>query len=85
MSDVIFTIRMRYNTRMQRWILDIADPANATILAGLPLLVERNVAGQYVMAGLPDGTIFVSDNTNQDEQATRDSFGLTHSLLYVTQ
>lgn len=82
LSGVVFTITLRYNDRMQRWILDIGDPSGNPILAGLPILINRNVNGQYVIAGIPSGFFFAVDDTNLGIQATLNSFELDHTLLY---
>lgn len=82
LSGVVYTLRFRFNTRMQRWIMDIADPSNNDILDGIPLLIGRDLSGQYVIDGLPVGISFCSDDTNQDTQPTRFSFGTDHSLVY---
>ena len=82
LSDVIYTLRFRYNTRMQRWMLDVADAADNDVLNGLPVLIKRNLLGQFVIEGLPIGTMFISDDTNKDEQPSRNSFGLDKTFFY---
>lgn len=83
LSSVIYTLRFRYNTRMQRYIIDIGDSANNPIIVGLPLLINRDVNGQYVLTGLPVGTLFATDDTNLDTQPSRNSFGNDHTLFYA--
>lgn len=83
LSGLIFTLRFRYNVRMQRWIMDIADASDQDIINGLPLLILRNLSGRFVLATLPPGIIFVTDDTNQGTQPTRYSFGTTHTLFYA--
>ncbi len=85
LDNIIYTLRFRYNTRMQRWIMDIADGSNVDLITGLPVLLERNIAGQYVVSGIPVSVFFVVDNTNQGTQPTRLSFGTTHSLWYGSE
>ena len=62
--------------------MDIADASNNDILVGIPLLIERDLTGQYVVSGLPPGVLFAVDETNQDGQPTRFSFGLESTLVY---
>jgi hypothetical protein len=83
LSGVVYTLRFRYNLRMDRWILDIADPSNNPILIGLPVLLERDMTGQYVMAAIPPGTLFISDDTNKGSQPGRYAFGNTHTFFYA--
>lgn len=82
LSGTLFTLRFRYNTRMSRWIMDIADSQNNDLLNGLPMLINRNLNGRFVDAGLPRGFLFCTDDTNQGTQPTRYSFGKDHSLFY---
>ncbi len=83
LSGVVYTLRFRFNVRMQRWILDIADSSNKNIIVGLPVLVSRNLFGRFVIDGLPPGSMFVDDLTNKDSQPGRFSFGLEHVLVYA--
>jgi hypothetical protein len=82
LSGTVYTLRFRYNSRMQRWILDIADASNNDLINGLPILINQNVNGQYVITGLPPGFFFAIDTTQQDMQPTLNSFGTINSLFY---
>lgn len=83
LTGVVYTLTFRYNTRMDRWALDVADASNNALLVGVPLLIERDLIGRFVISGLPPGTLFAADFTNQDTQPTRFSFGTDHGLIYV--
>lgn len=85
LTGVIFTVRVRYNTRMARWICDVADASDNDIINGLPLILDDNIYLRFAaLAGLPVGQLVAIDNRNNaQEQPTRYSFGTTHSLLYV--
>ena len=63
-------------------MLDVADPTNADILNSVPLLILRDLLGQYVGRTLPIGKMFVTDDTNTDTQPTRLSFGVESTLYY---
>ena len=82
LSGVIFTLSFRYNTRSNRWVMDILDPTGNQILCGLPLLIQRNVDGQYPTLAIPEGVFFVTDDTGQGTQATQYSFGTDHTFWY---
>ena len=82
-ANVLYTFHMRYNVRSERWILDICDPADNQLLVGLPILIERNIAGQYVISGIPPGTFAALDNTGNENQPTLSSFNNTHTLYYL--
>lgn len=80
-----YTFVLRFNTRMNRWLMDILDAtASTTLIAGLPLLIERDIAGQYAyVTGIPQGTLFCTDDTGAGAQPTRLSFGLDHTGWYL--
>lgn len=79
-----YTMVVRYNTRMSRWMLDIDDSTGNPLITGLPLLINRNIAGQYTYnAEIPQGILFCTDDTNTGTQPTRLSFGTTNSGWYL--
>lgn len=81
-SSAIYTMEVRYNTRMNRWVVNINDPSNNPILEGIVLLIERNLTGQYPTLALPPGIFFVSDDTGQGTEPTQFSFGTDHTCWY---
>lgn len=82
LSSVLYTLTFRYNTRMTRWIIDLSDATGNLIVAGIPLLILRDLLAQYSTLPLPPGSLFCIDDTNQETQPTRYSFGVDHTLIY---
>jgi hypothetical protein len=82
LSGAIYTLNIRYNTRMARWTMDIEDSAANVILAGVTLLINRDLTGQYLYLSIPPGVFFALDNTNTDTEPTQFSFGTTNSFVY---
>lgn len=82
LDNVIYTLVFRYNTRSSRWLLDINDASNNPILIGIPLLINRNLTAQFNTLAIPAGTMFCTDDTNQDMQPTQYTFGITNTLWY---
>ena len=83
LTGVVYTLTMRYNARMTRWMMNITDSAGNDLLNGIPCLNYVNMTGRFVELGLPSGDFFCVDNTNQGMQPTRYSFGTTNNLLYL--
>jgi hypothetical protein len=83
LSGVIFTMRLNYNSRMERFSLDVADAQGTDLVVGLPVLISRDLTGQYVITGLPSGNFFATDDSNTDSQPTIDSFQIDHTLFYA--
>lgn len=82
-SSVIFSIHVRYNTRMQRFLMDICDPSDNPILVGIPVLIQRSLLTQFPTLSVPQGVMFCTDDTGQGNQPTQYSFGLDHTMFYV--
>jgi hypothetical protein len=83
LSKTTYTLEMRYNTRMQRWILSISDATGKPLLMGIPLLIMRGLLGQYRTIKLPVGPLFCIDDSGQGVEATLSSFLTDHGLVYV--
>lgn len=82
LSSQIFTLYFHYNVRMERWILDLEDSSGNIILAGVALLILRDLVGQYVTLALPQGLMFATDDTQKGTQPTLLSFGTDHTFWY---
>lgn len=85
LSGNLYTLTMRFNTRTNRWILDIGDSANNPLVVGLPILIQQNVNGQYVVTGLPNGFFYSLDNSGKGQQPTLNSFQIDHTLYYLDE
>lgn len=82
LSNVLYILEFRYNTRMQRWVFNILDSTGTTILlGGIVLLIDRDLMSRFVSNLLPSGNIFCTDVAGS-EQPTRFSFGTTSVCLY---
>lgn len=83
LSQAIYTLDIRYNIRVDRWILSIYDSAQNPIVMGLPLLVGRDIIGQYATLALPPGPLFCVDDSGKGLQPALSSFLLTHRFIYA--
>lgn len=84
LSGVQYTLRFRYNTRMSRWIMDVADGMNNDVITSIPLVIFRYLAAQFhYLTTFPVGSFFILDNTNKDTQPERYSFGTDHVMYYL--
>ncbi len=63
--------------------MDLNDAADQPILNGVPVIILRNLTGQYTTLQLPNGIFLATDDTNKDTQATLLSFGTDHTLYFV--
>ena len=83
LTGAVYTLTLRYNARMDRWMLSISDSSGNDLIVGLPVLIDRNINGRFVVSGLPEGIFVAQDDTNQGTQPTRYSFGIDHTLFYI--
>ena len=83
LTGTVYTLELRYNLRMQRWMLNILDANNTPILMGVALLIGRSVSGQYRTLSVPEGALFALDDTGAGNQPTLSSFLTSHSFYYL--
>jgi hypothetical protein len=84
LSGILYTFTLRFNGRMNRWILNIDDVAGNPLLHGIVLLVNRNLLSQYPTLNLMDGLLAAVDSTNKFVEPTQFSFGNNNYLAYIS-
>lgn len=82
-GEVTYVLEMRYNTRKDRWLLNILDATEQPILMGVPLLVERDLLASYQSLAIPPGYLFCSDRSGKGLQPGLGAFLTSHTLYYV--
>ena len=82
LSGTIYTLHVYYNTRSNRYYLDINDSSDNPILVGVPILIRMNLTGQYATLTIPPGVFFATDDSGQGNQPTQFSFGVDHTFYY---
>lgn len=82
LDGVVFTLKFRFNTRIDRWIMDVKDVDENSLVDGVPLLYGLPVLDRFVGDDLPLGSFVVIDETGEERNPTRDSFGEDFKLLY---
>lgn len=83
LDGVVYTLGFRYNERMDRWLMDIADSVGAEILNGILLLTNVPLTDDYVIDGMPPGRFFCEDRTGQNNDAGIEDLGNDIRLLYL--
>lgn len=85
LADQRFNFELRYNLRIDRWILNISDATNTLILAGIPLLLRRVQLLQYLTLDLPAGALYVDAVKGSPFAQPGAGAFLTTHLLYFAQ
>lgn len=84
LEAVIYTLGIRYNGRMDRWLLDIKDAAASDLLLGIPLLNGVPLTYKWVgrIVGLPPGQFLLVDETGAGRSPSKDDLGDDLKLIY---
>ena len=62
LSGVQYTISIRYNGRMDRWVMDLSNAVDTPIIMGVPLLIGVNLLGRFAgQPNIPVGTFSVTE------------------------
>lgn len=82
LEGTVFTLHFRYNSRSERWFMDINDTDDEQIVVGIPLLYGLPLVDRYKDERLPLGRFIIVDETGEERNPTRDGFGTDFKLLY---
>ena len=82
-----FRLLVRWSTVMQAWYLDVHKPDGTALLSGQRLVVSWPIrVGSPDAGGLEAGSfLMVLDQSGQNLEAGRDSWGVTHHLVWMTR
>jgi hypothetical protein len=87
LGDLSFRFRVRWSTVMGAWYLDVSKPDGTRLLSGQRLVVNWPIrVGDPSDGGFPsDAFLLVVDQSGTNAEPTRDSFGSTHHILWMTE
>lgn len=78
----IYILGFRFNTRANRWFMDIKDQSQTPIIMGI--LVQQGVplTRYYVREAMPPGSFWAIDITDAGREPDRENFGVDVILIY---
>lgn len=79
----LYTFRFKFNRRMERWSMDIADENGVALLVGIPLHIDLDLIRRFKNTGLPPGNFYLVDESGEGKPATRETMGGDHKLFYI--
>ncbi len=82
LDGVTYTLSFRYNFRFAVWYMDLADEQGTTILSDIALLLGTILLDRFANDNIPQGELFMLNLENENEEATRDNFGIDALLMY---
>ena len=82
LDGTTYTLSIRYNTRMDRWIMDFNDENNSPLITGIILILGTSLLDRFAKAELPDGHLFLINIENENTEGNRDNFSNNVQLFY---
>lgn len=82
LDQVIYTLKYRWNDRMSRWVMDIANEQGENIVAGIVLGTNRDLTSRYKTYAIPQGFFIVYDETGNQLNPNRSNFGKEVKMFY---
>ena len=78
-----YRLSFAYNTRDERWYMDIAQADGAALVSGVPCVVDTPLLLRYTNPALPEGYLIATDTTGEGIEATKDDFGDRVQLTFI--
>lgn len=75
LTDVTFTVRLRFATRLDTWYMDLLDADDNVIFAGKALRSSTAIAQRHRRVSSPVGMIFVRETDESGAEATFENLG----------
>jgi hypothetical protein len=82
LESITYIFRFKYNSRFERWKLDVLSSDETVLFAGIPMQSQVLLNKQFKNDDMPPGllTLLPVENTNQEMQ--KEEFGTTFLLIY---
>lgn len=82
LAGVIYLLTFAWNTRDERWYMDIAQEDGTTLINGIPLVVDFPLLSRFASNLLPAGMLMAVDNTGGGEEAEDEDLGDRVKLIF---
>lgn len=79
-----YNLRLVWNSRAQRWLLDISDAVGLPIATGIGIVTGVDMLRPFADSRLPGGQLFARDESGRGRLPTRDGWRADFRLLYRT-
>ena len=83
LEQILYTFTFRYNERMDRWIMDIADENEDDLLLGTVVLTEWPLIQRFKDDRLPPGEFMAIDESGEFKYPGREELGNDVKLFYI--
>lgn len=85
-KNTIYIIRVYYNRRSSKWLIDIKDENNDSIVMSIPLLIGAQLTKRFVDERLEDAKyLFIYNTKDIYENPTTETLGDTCNLYVANE
>lgn len=81
LESVTYFFIFKFNRRRNRWLFDITDQNKTTILAGISMLTDVDIASMFKYRNIPPGLLLVFDT--EDKQYNPEHFDLGDRVKFL--
>lgn len=78
-----YFMRFKFNSRVDRWFMDLLDENQSEILNGIKIIVDFDLLGRFKDERLPPGLLYAVDESGNENQPDRLNFSNDVTLLYL--
>lgn len=82
LQGTVYTLRYTFNTRMDKWTLDIRTEFEAPIVVGQPIISDWPIFERFRDTRLPPGILFAYDTSGQAIDPGRFDLGNRVQMIY---
>lgn len=82
LDQVSYTLKFRFNSRINIWVYDVIDSEGEPIYAGIPFYTEVISPLQTVSSKSPKGLLYVINSENQGVDGGRFDIGNSVEMFY---
>lgn len=84
LDDVEMFMQMQWNSRVERWHLDILDSNENPLLMGIPMNIDTELIDRFEIPGLPPGKLVLFDTSLKGAECGSEELGERCKLIYET-
>ena len=84
LSGVVFKLKFKVNSRLDRWVMDIYNSEDVELLMGVVMVLGVDFLKQYQDVRLPTGQLYLVNSENATVEATIETLGDNIKLYYET-
>lgn len=84
LDEIELVLFFNFNTREEKWFLDIQNSNEESVKSGLPLNVDQELITQFKDIELPPGSLFLYDASENHLECGLNDLGDRCKLIYYS-